>query len=135
VFLEARLRGRKRQMNFTARTWLASLALLVAISGLGLWGAFSLSASGEAHAATEGSGIRDQGSIMRTDPRSLIPDPSVRAPILTSTPTCVAGGTPGPWTVVSPLPLAARNFSMDSDGTYAYAAGGSNQTIGALNRF
>jgi len=52
---------------------------------------------------------------------------------VTSTPTC-SGSTSGPWTVVNPMPLAARNFGMDNDGTYAYTVGGSNSSF-AINNF
>src|SRR5262249_7903626 len=42
----------------------------------------------------------------------------------TATPTCQAGGTPGPWVIASPVPYAARGISAVSDGTYVYMAGG-----------
>ena len=45
-----------------------------------------------------------------------------------ATATCQAGGTPGPFTVVSPLPFAARGIAVASDGTYTYMNGGYDGT-------
>ena len=45
-----------------------------------------------------------------------------------ATPTCQAGGTPGPWVVASPVAYAARGISAVSDGTYVYMSGGYDGT-------
>ena len=42
----------------------------------------------------------------------------------TPTPTCVPGGTPGPWTIVANYPTIIETSAVVSDGTYAYSAGG-----------
>ena len=45
-------------------------------------------------------------------------------------------GTPGPWTVASPIPTAVFGPMTASDGTYAYSAGGySFQVPGPTNQF
>jgi N-acetylneuraminic acid mutarotase len=50
------------------------------------------------------------------------------APAGTATPTCLpsGGGTPGPWTVVSPMPTQVYGNGGAGDSTYYYSVGGSN---------
>src|SRR5437016_4206829 len=53
----------------------------------------------------------------------------------TATPTVFAGGSPGSWTVRSPLPTDAFGVAVASDGAYAYAFGGySFSAPGAINQ-
>ncbi|HMA34116.1 MAG TPA: S-layer homology domain-containing protein, partial [Chloroflexia bacterium] len=63
--------------------------------------------------------------------------PPTSTPTVTATATvCGGAGTPGPFAVVSPIATAVYGAGMDSDGTYAYAAGGySFQTAGMITQF
>ena len=128
-------------MELSARKWLA--ALVLAALGLGLWATLTLSMDGVAQAGQPVSAGVPGGALTST-PSSTSTDTSTptttrtatntRTPTntrtVTPTPTC--GGS-GPWTLASSLPLAARNFGMDNDGTYAYTVGGSASSV-ALNR-
>src|SRR5262249_8289467 len=54
----------------------------------------------------------------------------------TPTPTCAAGGTPGPWTQAAPVAIDHYGGFMDSDGTFAYEGGGySFSAAGNINQF
>ena len=107
-----------------------SLLILAAIVVLGLLAAVWLQKGGSAiaSAAVVAQQVGD-APTGRRGPATVTATPS-------PTSTCIPGVSNGPWTLGSVIPLAARNFAMDSDGTYAYAAGGSNRAIGGpINRF
>ena len=134
----------------SARRWLAALALFTAI-GLSVWGLSLLLASETVQAAfpvavvgSAGQGAANglpsdtptgTSTATATFTRTAINTRTITSTrTVTPTPTCSSSGV-GAWSVVAPLPLAARNFTMDTDGTYAYAAGGSNVSVGVLDRF
>ena len=49
---------------------------------------------------------------------------------LSATPTCIPGGSPGPWTEAAPVAMDHFGGFMDSDGTYGYEGGGYSFTTG-----
>ena len=51
-------------------------------------------------------------------------------PTPTASPSCTPGGTPGPWTLMAPYPLIIESVSVSSDGTFAYAVGGFDSSLG-----
>src|SRR5262245_40554058 len=129
-------------MEHSARKWLAA-GVLAAVFGLSLWAILALPVGGVALAGqpvamgVPGGALTPTPSTTSTDtptPTTTRTATNTRTPTntrtVTPTPTC---GSNGPWTVVNPLPLAARNFGMDNDGTYAYTVGGSSSSV-ALNR-
>ncbi len=63
-------------------------------------------------------------------------EPPCGSPTPTATPTCSAGGTPGPWTQAAPVAIDHYGGFMDSDGTFAYEGGGySFSASGNINQF
>jgi N-acetylneuraminic acid mutarotase len=55
--------------------------------------------------------------------------PSPTPPPATGTPTCGGGAILQPWAVASPMPTVSFLAGVASDGTYVYAAGGSDGTM------
>jgi N-acetylneuraminic acid mutarotase len=55
--------------------------------------------------------------------------PTTTPPPVTGTPTCVSGITQQPWAVASPMPTVSFLAGVAGDGTFVYAAGGSDGTI------